>query len=45
VPEIAELLAEGDEIAARHSRLDPVSLTFFDEFEARPQGSPSPGLH
>jgi hypothetical protein len=39
VPEIAELLAEGDEIAARHSTLDPVSLTFFDEFEARPQGS------
>lgn len=39
VPEIAELLAEGDEIAARHSRLDPVSLTFFDEFEARPQGA------
>ena len=41
VPEIAELLAEGDEIAARHSRLDPVSLTFFDEFEARPQGAPA----
>lgn len=41
VPEIAELLAEGDEIAARHSRMDPVSLTFFDEFEARPQGSAS----
>lgn len=44
VPEIAELLAEGDEIAARHSSFDPVSLTFFDEFEARPQ-SPSAGAH
>lgn len=38
VPEISELLAEGDEIAARHPSLDPVSLTFFDEFEARPHG-------
>lgn len=47
VPEIAELLAEGDEIAARHSQLDPVSLTFFDEFEARAQDAPaSPsGMH
>lgn len=44
VPEIAELLAEGDEIAARHSSFDPVSLTFFDEFEARPQ-SPTAGAH
>jgi hypothetical protein len=34
-PEISELLAEGDEIAARHPSLDPVSLTFFDEFEPR----------
>lgn len=42
VPEIAELLAEGDEIAARHPSLDPVSLTFFDEFEVRPQGSSAP---
>jgi hypothetical protein len=41
VPEIAELLAEGDEIAARHSSFDPVSLTFFDEFEARQQGNSS----
>jgi hypothetical protein len=44
VPEIAELLAEGDEIAARHSSFDPVSLTFFDEFEARQQGNSS-GVH
>lgn len=44
VPEIAELLAEGDEIAARHSSFDPVSLTFFDEFEARQQG-PASGAH
>lgn len=44
VPEISELLAEGDEIAARHSSLDPVSLTFFDEFEPRPHGSAAP-LH
>ncbi len=44
VAEISELLAEGDEIAARHRTLDPVSLTFFDEFEARPQ-SPSAPMH
>jgi hypothetical protein len=36
-PEISELLAEGDEIAARHPSMDPVSLTFFDEFEPRSQ--------
>lgn len=41
-PEISELLAEGDEIAARHPSLDPVSLTFFDEFEPR---SPSRSAH
>lgn len=41
-PEISELLAEGDEIAARHPSLDPVSLTFFDEFEPR---SPSHSAH
>jgi hypothetical protein len=38
-PEISELLAEGDEIAARHASLEPVSLTFFDEFEPRSQAS------
>lgn len=42
VPEISELLAEGDEIASRHRSLDPVSLTFFDEFDARPQGPAAP---
>ena len=33
VPELSELLAEGDDIAARHPAMEPVSLTFFDEFE------------
>lgn len=42
VAEITEVLAEGDEITGQPSRLDPVSLTFFDEFDARPQGPGAP---
>lgn len=42
--DFSRLLAEGDEIAARHPSLDPVSLTFFDEFEPRPRAS-SPTAH
>ena len=45
VPEISELLAEGDEIAARHPSLDPVSLTFFDEFEPRPYSHSTQQVH
>ena len=42
VPEISELLAEGDEIVSRHRSNDPVSLTFFDEFDARPHAPAAP---
>lgn len=44
VPDISELLAEGDAIAARHPSMEPVSLTFFDELEPlqqNPSGTPA----
>ena len=40
VPDISELLAEGDAIAARHPSMEPVSLTFFDELEPLAQTPP-----
>lgn len=43
VPDISELLAEGDAIAARHPSMEPVSLTFFDELDTLPAGgAPAP---
>ena len=39
VPDISELLAEGDAIAARHAGGDPVASTFFDDLDSLPTKS------